>query len=379
VFFARRFNEFCGICRKNGFDAPSLWTEFAFDSDDKSAGKILSAVKGEIKEDISFVCAPASEDFEQHVGVMNLCRKASLQISAAAALQTGNRMWYDHEVTMQNIVPVLNFCRKNKLESIYFTMSSDGGACCDFDSAFAGAVTAFDMAYGEKDVDNTAERFEAATGTDYDIQIAAGAIDCRLSDEYGNEYELSAGALLWDDPLYGAVYENFRRFDPEFDLKLLDNCEELLCAVMSAIEDKSTGDVEHAVNILQLLVKKIELRGALRIAYDSGDRLGLREVAVHLVPGVIAAVREFNASFRRQWLKRAKPFGLEQMQQRNAALIARLEECAVRVREYLDGSIDSIEELEERVPHSQPSAESSFWSYEKAFSGTVVLRSEVQE
>ena len=61
---------------------------------------------------------------------------------------------------------------------------------------------------------------------------------------------------------------------------------------------------------------------------------------------MIAAVWEFDASFRRQWLKCAKPFGLEVIQARNAAQAARLEETALRIREYLDGTVASIEELE---------------------------------
>ena len=32
--------------------------------------------------------------------------------------------------------------------------------------------------------------------------------------------------------------------------------------------------------------------------------------------------------------------------------IARLEELAIRIREYLDGTIERIEELDERLPYS---------------------------
>ena len=48
------------------------------------------------------------------------------------------------------------------------------------------------------------------------------------------------------------------------------------------------------------------------------------------------------------------PFGLEIPQGRNAALIARLEECARRIMEYLGGAVDNIAELEGRIPLSAP-------------------------
>ena len=112
--------------------------------------------------------------------------------------------------------------------------------------------------------------------------------------------------------------------------------------------------MEHLLNILSLLIKKLEFRGALVAAYEQGDRLALREIAVNVIPAVIAAADEFDASFRRQWLDCAKPFGLERIQSRNATLIARLEETALRIREYLAGEIERIDELECRLPASVP-------------------------
>ena len=105
---------------------------------------------------------------------------------------------------------------------------------------------------------------------------------------------------------------------------------------------------------MKLLIKKLELRGALEAAYDSGDRIALRELATVTIPAAIAAAQEFDATFRRQWLDCAKPFGLETIQGRNATLIARLEECALRIHEYLGGAIDNIAELEARLPISAP-------------------------
>ena len=63
---------------------------------------------------------------------------------------------------------------------------------------------------------------------------------------------------------------------------------------------------------------------------------------------------EVDAGFRRNWLKCAKAHGLERIQVRNAGQLARLEELSIRIREYLDGTIERIEELDERLPHSVP-------------------------
>ena len=157
-----------------------------------------------------------------------------------------------------------------------------------------------------------------------------------------------AAELIWDDPLLGILYDDYKRRDPEFDLNLLERYEEMLCKLLPYQEDAAAGDFEHIVNALELLIRKLELRGALEAAYDQDDRIALRQIAVSMVPATIAAMQEFDASFRRQWLDCGKVFGLEVIQRRNAGLIARLEETALRIREYLDDRISAIDELDAR-------------------------------
>jgi len=56
-------------------------------------------------------------------------------------------------------------------------------------------------------------------------------------------------------------------------------------------------------------------------------------------------------------MNRSKAFGLEKIQLRNAGQAARLEELALRIREFLNGDIETIEELENRLPWSAESQE----------------------
>ena len=72
------------------------------------------------------------------------------------------------------------------------------------------------------------------------------------------------------------------------------------------------------------------------------------------IPAAIAALVEVDAGFRRNWLAVAKPQGLERIQIRNAGQLARLEELSIRLREYLDGTVERIDELDERLPLSTP-------------------------
>ena len=380
VLFNRHLARVCELCAESGYSDPMIWSDMYFRMGSPSreyydlGAEIPPSVIDMIPEKVRLVYWDYYHtDPADYRRMIARHRGIGREPVMASGIWTWRRFWYDHEKTMRTVVPCLEACRAEKIRELFFTMWGDDGAFCNYDSALAGIVTACDLAYGEEDLDRTAARFEAVASADYDVQIAAGEIEPWIRDREGRETELSAAALIWDDPLLGAVFEDCRRMDPEFDLKLLDHYEELLCRITPALEEHAAGDVEHAVNILQLMVKKLELRGALRAAYDNGDRLALRDIAVNMIPAVIAAVWEFDSSFRKQWMDCSKPFGLEVIQQRNATLAARLEECALRIREYLEGAIDLIDELEVRLPPSAPVQGGSFWLYRKTFSACTPM------
>ena len=68
----------------------------------------------------------------------------------------------------------------------------------------------------------------------------------------------------------------------------------------------------------------------------------------------------------------AKPFGIERIQSRNAAQIARLQETALRIREFLSGEVERIEELECRLPRSTASNE-HYGRYALVSSGSSII------
>ena len=272
-----------------------------------------------------------------------------------SGIWTWSRLWYDHEKTMRTARPCIEACRQDKVRELFFTMWGDDGAFCNYDSSFAGISSCCDLAFGVDDAEYSETRFESLFSASYEAHLAAGGMYARLNNiRDGGEFEIMAHLLLWDDPLFGIAFDDYKRRNPEFDLELLDILEESLCVVLPHVEECAAGDLEHAANTMKLLIKKLELRGALEAAYDSGDRIALRELATVTIPETIAAARNFDATYRRQWLECSKPFGMEMAQGRTATLIARCEECARRLMEFLGGAVDNIAELEGRIPLSAP-------------------------
>ena len=127
----------------------------------------------------------------------------------------------------------------------------------------------------------------------------------------------------------------------------IDKCRKINDGIKDYTEEKNGGDMAHLVNILDLLIKKLEFRRDFEKAYSANDRVMLEELAEKRIPSVIAAVKKFDRSYREQYLNCSKPFGLDRIQLRNGGLVNRLEETAIRIKEYLDGKYKNIAELEE--------------------------------
>ncbi len=349
------------ICAANGV-VPMLWSDMFFRMTNTKheyydyTSAFPAAVKRDMDKNVQLVYWDYyHRDPADYCKMISRHRELGKEPVMASGIWTWSRLWYDHRQTMETAIPCIEACRREKVKELFFTMWGDDGAYCNYDSSLAGIIRCADLAFGCRDENDTAERFAALCNADYSTVITAGAIQSRI--DHSNDdimYNIYPSMILWDDPLLGIYFDNCKRLNPEFDLAYLDELDEILCSIMPAAEENNAGDIGYAVDLIKFLIKKLELRGALEAAYDHGDRLALRELATTTIPAALAALTEFDASFRRNWLATAKPHGLERIQIRNAGQMTRLEELSIRIREYLDGTIERIEELDERLPQSAP-------------------------
>ena len=354
--FNRHLGKVNAICKEAGL-SPMIWSDMYFRLSNPDQDyydlehAVPEAVQKKIPQNVQLVYWDYyHQDAAMYEKMIQRHRDIGFDPVMGSGIWTWTRLWYDHKKTMQTAVPCIQACRKQKVSELFFTMWGDNGAYCNYDSSLAGIIFCADLAFDVPANDphkETSRRFAAICQSSYEAHLVAS--DIEAWDDFGVDPAL----MIWDDPLLGILFDDCKRRNPEFDLKLSDRYDEMLRKLLPYQEECFAGDFEHIINALQLLLLKLELRGALEAAYDRDDRIALRQIAVSLIPAVIAAVWEFDASFRRQWLKCAKPFGLEVIQARNAVQAARLEETALRIREYLDGTVASIEELDARISPSE--------------------------
>lgn len=95
------------------------------------------------------------------------------------------------------------------------------------------------------------------------------------------------------------------------------------------------------------LAVKSEIGLDIRKAYVDKDRDALRLIAYSFIPEIQEKLRSFHKSFRELWYKECKGQGFEVIDIRIGGVMARGDSAMYRIKAYLNGEIDVIEELEE--------------------------------
>ena len=353
--YNRHLNRLCGICTKYDLK-PVIWNDmyFRYANRTQSYYDTESPVPQDVKDAIPKMVQLSYWDYyhrDEETYLRMLERSRDLNGNApfmASGVWTWSRLWYDPEQTLATVKPCVDACRRLGIRDMVYTMWGDDGGYCEFESAFAGLAWAADYAFNAEPSDmRVSALYHAVCGSSYELQTELGKMEiaCR---EGAREtwYNVNAASVLWDDPLMGIVWHEMLARDPEIWNRALETYRTLRGRAEAHREDRAAGIVNHAWNILNVLAKKVELRLVLLNAYAKRDFSTLGVVAEKYVPEVIEAVEGLNESFRDQWFRGCKSYGLEIMQIRLAGLRERYEELARRIDELLDGRIETIDELE---------------------------------
>ena len=100
--------------------------------------------------------------------------------------------------------------------------------------------------------------------------------------------------------------------------------------------------------ILSILLEKAELGVKTRKAYKANDKQSL-ECLINDYQELVKRLENFHELFYNLWHKENKPQGWEIQDARLGGLMQRIKTCAKRLRAYLEGEIDALEELEETI------------------------------
>lgn len=259
----------------------------------------------------------------------------------ASGIWTWDKFWYDHKITRETVIPCLEACAESNVKEILFTMWGDDGAYCDFDSALAGMAWTAEQAFAD---DNNPEALEAFFQT---ICGASYADHVRISSALDSDYGISVKlpCLLWDDPLMGKYYNELTKGGYGKVETILTAFDQNIAMLKDIDNNTEAGDMEFASALIKFIRAKLDYYGKLRTAKNDKDTTRLTEIMERDIPALISELKCFSLLFRRQWLKKNKPFGLDIIQVRLAGQVERFEETARQIKEFIDGEKFALAEL----------------------------------
>ncbi|MGM9681982.1 MAG: beta-N-acetylhexosaminidase [Eubacteriales bacterium] len=269
-----------------------------------------------------------------------------MQLSDKTWFAGGAWSWYGmipyNRFTIQSMLPALNACKKHGIRNVFMTMWGDNGAECSHFSQLPSLFYLAEYAKGNTDENSIKQKFEKLVGIGFDEFMA---IDCPNDVvEYEGRPRNPSKYMLFSD-----YFNDFLDYTvkPGAGEKYKDYAAQLHA---TAKKSRRYGYVfDAAAKLCDVMVIKYELGLRTRLAYEAGDKETLRSLAENEYPEVARLIDKYARAFEKQWMTDNKPNGFDIQDIRLGGLIRRTDACRRRLLDYVNGKIEKIDELEEKL------------------------------
>lgn len=289
------------------------------------------------------------EEYEQLIANH---RPLGCNLVFAGAVWIFNTFGVNYGLSLNASDVALQVCKKEGIREAYATMWGDDGNEGNPFAALLGLQLYAEHAYSEAapSRERVAERAKFCTGLDASAFLLLNGLDEVPGSEPNNRKQSNPSKfLLYQDVLLGL-------FDNQIaGLPLDAHYERLERDIRGARSPQAALDyiLEVPEKLSAVLKLKSEMGIRLRAAYQESDRIQLRKFAEQELPAIADAVRKLRTAHRAQWMSMFKPFGWEVIDIRYGGVLTRLESASLRILDYIEGRIATIEELDqERLVYS---------------------------
>ena len=343
--FLKHLNKVNEIAKKYGF-IPHMWSDMFFRLKNKGEyyGKNL-LIEKEIMESVPENVGLAYWDyynFDKKVydGMFRSHKAFNREVwfAGGAWCWAGFAPFNSRAMHLSKIA--IKSAIKNGIKNAIITMWGDNGKECSFFSVLPAlyAIRQYALGnYNEKEIKKGFYELFGFKFDDFTLLDKLNATKANVEDFRNNN---PCKALLYNDCFLGL-----------FD-KALEKEGNLPYFAVSKKLKKAAGRVgefgyihETLFKLSKVLELKADLGIRTRKAYVNRDEKELNAL-VKVYTEVEKILKNFYDSFRLLWMKENKPFGFEIQDARLGGLIMRVSSCKQTLKDYLDGKIDKIEELE---------------------------------
>ena len=241
--------------------------------------------------------------------------------------------------------------RENGIENVLMTVWGDNGKECSYFGILPALYAIRQFADGNFDMEKIKEGFKVTLGFDFDAWMTLDLPhEWSVNGEKHALWDCLNKTMFYTDPFLGLVDCEYAAIDP---IPFAEYAKTIAAA------GESAGEFSYIFDTMSKLCDYLDYKAPIgvltRKAYKTGDKQALAGLLDNYSKAV-AYLDIFKQAFEAEWFKENKPFGWEIHDIRIAGVRARLLSCQARLKAYLDGAIERIEELDiEALPRKDGS------------------------
>lgn len=301
--------------------------------------KVVEDVATQIPDNVSLVYWNYyKRTVEDYSAIMNVHR----QIKPEGLWYYGGTWnWFafnpENSYSITHLSNAIRACQNTGIENMIISMWGDDGAECSRFAMLPSVFYASELAKGNFDEADIKQKFEKLIGIPFDKFLLLDLTSLGETEKYSMH---PTRYILYNDPFIGLL-------DPTIPEYARADHEKLAEQLTPLCSDPQWGYMFKTLHDLcAVTAAKCDIGIRIRAAYDAADMKQLKKLVKELHK-IRKLVKAFYLSFRQQWLLENKGHGFEVSDTRIGGVMMRLEHCAERLSDYIDGRIDRIEELED--------------------------------
>lgn len=346
------------LCGKYGLK-PMMWSDMFFATAPDGSPRHYYETKIGLPEDV-FDTAPKDmalvfwdyyhKDIDKIDTILKLHKKFNNQIVFAGGAWRWKGFAPSNDVSLVYSRAALEACRRNNVTDLLVTAWAESGEAGLNTILPVFQLFAEDCYRQNTDNSHIAKRLQTCANANFEDFMALDLLN--RSDKNPIAEDKNAGLtnppnpcryILWQDVLHG-LYER------HIEGNVMPEDFSRLTPMYKAAAQRNPNWAylfDTAAALSEVLALKCDVGIRLRHAYEAEDKTAMAKIADVDIAAISKALTQLRKAFYKQWMAECKPFGYEVVDMRFGGLQARLDTAALRIHEYLDGTIDSIAELEE--------------------------------
>ena len=334
----------CEIAERYGFK-PMMWSDMFFRLANKGeyhcvAGEIPQQVIDLVPKNVELIYWDYySLDKAHYDGMIRAHKQFHNNVVFAGGAMSWIGFAPNNRFSMEACRAALQSCAENGVDDVFITCWKDDGAECSLYSSLPALFYAAEIARGNSDEAKIEKKFRKLTGIGMRAFLALDGVNLRGGGDGMNN---PCKYMLYSDPFLGI-----------FDCTAEGHGgEEFAAARRELAAGAKSARYGYIFKTLAALCDAMEIKFTLgvrtREAYQRKDRDALAEL-IGEYKELEGRLGKFYKRFAEQWARECKPNGFEKQDIRLGGLQLRVKHCRKRLRQYCEGKLSSLPELEEKI------------------------------